>query len=69
MKVGTDGLLNERMVYNTKLAKVLVAIDALEVVTVHLKGFVDNLLEFLVVEEQLLKVLCGDVAFLLEVFY
>ena len=62
-------MLNKRIVHDTKLAKVLVAINALEVVTVHLKGFVNNLLEFLVVEEQPLKVLRGDVALLLKVFY
>ena len=52
-----------------KLAKVLVAIDALEVVIVHLKEFVNNLLKFLVVKEQLLKVFCGNITFLLKVFY
>ena len=61
--------MNKRIVHNTKPAKVLVAIDAPEVVIVHLKGFVNNLLKFLVVKEQLLKVLRGNVALLLKVFY
>ena len=68
-KVSTDSLLNKRIVYNTKLAKVFVTINALEVVTIHFKRFLNNLFKFLVFKKQLLKVLCSNVASAVKVFY